>query len=97
MPCVQDALRSLSNDRLLVPSQPQEVIAEGAARHAAMRGKAHCGCEWDGVTCSTQGASEIAGVVVRCERSCGRMETGCVCEGFCGAFQEDYCVIVDWD
>lgn len=45
MPCVQDALRSLSNDRLLVPSQPQEVIAEGAARHAAMRGKAHCGCE----------------------------------------------------
>ena len=64
MPCVQDALRSLSNDRLLVPSQPQEVIAEGAARHAAMRGKAHCGCEWDGVTCSAQGASEIAGVIM---------------------------------
>ena len=64
MPCVQDALRSLSNDRLLVPSQPQEVIAEGAARHAAMREKAHCGCGCDGVTRSAQGASEIAGVIM---------------------------------
>ena len=97
MPCVQDALRSLSNDRLLVPSQPQEVIAEGAALHAAMREKAHRVCEWTGVTSSAQGASETAGIVVRCECVRGWMEAGGVCEGLCAAIQEDHSAIVKCD
>ena len=74
IPAVQDALRGLVGERLVVPQHCQEVIAEGSMLHAELRREHHS--EWMDVeiTCSEEIASKGAAIGRRCDRALWRVE-----------------------
>ena len=74
IPAVQDALRGLVGERLVVLQRGQEVIAEGSVLQAELRREHHS--EWMSVeiTCSEEIASKGAAVGGRCGRALWRVE-----------------------
>ena len=74
IPAVQDALRGLVGERLVVPQHCQEVIAEGSMLQAELRREHHS--EWMDVeiTCSEEIASKGAAIGGRCDRALWRVE-----------------------
>ena len=74
IPAVQDALRGLVGERLVVPQHCQEVIAEGSVLQAELRREHHS--EWMEVeiTCSEEIASKGAATGGRCGRALWRVE-----------------------